>query len=416
MAAQAVSQQPAQSIDQIDSADLLIGLLVDLNAEDLACLCDALRTLPGNPRIVVLQNRTASPSPPSQSDPWENRPSLSLIPWAPLSAGTAATPIQDVASAYESLFATGTKLEVEACCMVASHLENANPSWICRLAEPLLSEGFDLVAPCYFHHRFEGLLNSSIVRPLTRSLYAKRVQNPMGPDLGVSRKLFQDVLASDQNFGSGGNGLQLLAALPPRAALGDFRICQSYLGARIYPPVDWTNTSSFLTDILGPIFLAMEKNAAVWQQARGSTPITTLDGVQHAAASKGEAPLETARLINSFQLGLRDLQEIYRLVLPPATLFELQRISPQRFRVPDELWARIVYDFALAHRLRTINRAHLLGSLTPLYLGWVASYALESENGEPSALHRRLERLCIAYEAAKPYLISRWRWPDRFNP
>jgi glucosylglycerate synthase len=33
-----------------------------------------------------------------------------------------------------------------------------------------------------------------------------------------------------------------------------------------------------------------------------------------------------------------------------------------------------------------------------------------------SAVQHRIERLCEAYEAGKPYLVSRWRWPDRFNP
>jgi hypothetical protein len=27
----------------------------------------------------------------------------------------------------------------------------------------------------------------------------------------------------------------------------------------------------------------------------------------------------------------------------------------------------------------------------------------------------RLERLCLAFEAEKPYLIARWRWPERFR-
>ena len=52
-------------------------------------------------------------------------------------------------------------------------------------------------------------------------------------------------------------------------------------------------------------------------------------------------------------------KKIWSLVLPPATLFELRKaVSPgsEQFRIPDELWARIIYDFALAHRLRTINR------------------------------------------------------------
>jgi hypothetical protein len=125
-------------------------------------------------------------------------------------------------------------------------------------------------------------------------------------------------------------------------------------------------------------------------------------------------------MVESFQLGNRDLQEIWSLVLPPATLFELRklsRLSLEQFRMPDELWSRIVYDFALAHRLRTINRDHLLKSMTPLYLAWVASYALElSTGGEAAASEQRLERLSIAYESSKPYLLSRWRWPDRFNP
>jgi len=84
--------------------------------------------------------------------------------------------------------------------------------------------------------------------------------------------------------------------------------------------------------------------------------------------------------------------------------------------MPDMLWAKIVYDFALAHRLRSISRTHLLGSLTPLYLGWVASYAAEVQAGDATAAEQRVERLALAYEAAKPYFVSRWRWPDRFNP
>jgi hypothetical protein len=80
------------------------------------------------------------------------------------------------------------------------------------------------------------------------------------------------------------------------------------------------------------------------------------------------------------------------------------------------MWARIVYDFALGHRLRTISRDHLLKSITPLYLGWTASYALEVQTAGPAEVESRIERLCQVYEDNKPYLVSRWRWPDRFNP
>ena len=84
--------------------------------------------------------------------------------------------------------------------------------------------------------------------------------------------------------------------------------------------------------------------------------------------------------------------------------------------MPDELWVKIVYDFALAHRLRTISREHLLKSMTPLSLGWVASYARDLQPFGAVSPERRLERLSVAYETGKSYLLSRWRWPDRFNP
>ena len=164
-------------------------------------------------------------------------------------------------------------------------------------------------------------------------------------------------------------------------------------------------------------FLEMDRSAPCWQRARGSVSVPVRGEFQPASPETGT--LDLNRMVETFRLGVRDLQEIWSLVLPPATLFEIRKVSrsaPDQVNMPDELWARSVYDFALAHRLRTINRDHLLRSMTPLYLAWVVSYARELETAGPMDVEHRIERLALAYESAKPYLISRWRWPDRFNP
>jgi hypothetical protein len=132
-----------------------------------------------------------------------------------------------------------------------------------------------------------------------------------------------------------------------------------------------------------------------------------------------ESTLDVSRLIESFQLGARNLQEVWGIILPPSTMVELHRmarIGAAQFHMPDVTWARVVYDFALAHRLRTISRDPMLRALTPIYLGWVASYALDLAHASPEAAEDRLEKLCVVYEETKPYFVSRWRWPDRFNP
>ena len=61
-----------------------------------------------------------------------------------------------------------------------------------------------------------------------------------------------------------------------------------------------------------------------------------------------------------------------------------------------------------------INRDHLLRSFVPLYLAWVASWVLQAAD-ELAAVERQ-EQLGAAFERQKPYLLSRWRWPDRFSP
>ena len=123
-------------------------------------------------------------------------------------------------------------------------------------------------------------------------------------------------------------------------------------------------------------------------------------------------------MVESFRLGYRALRDVWAWILPPRTIIELKRLadaSRPHFQLADDLWARIIYDFALAHRLKVMPHDHLLGALTPLYSGWLASFVLDPETATGEGAERRVEQLCTVFEAQKPYLISRWRWPERFR-
>jgi len=84
--------------------------------------------------------------------------------------------------------------------------------------------------------------------------------------------------------------------------------------------------------------------------------------------------------------------------------------------MPDTLWVNIVYDFLVAYHLRSLNHMHLAGALVPLYLGWVASYLVKMAALTDEQAEEQVTALAAAFETEKPYLISRWRWPDRFAP
>jgi glucosylglycerate synthase len=411
VAINSIPEPPPAETKPVESADLVVGIFADLGPDALSSLCGTLGTLPGSLRIAVLQNSDANhPSPVTRSGAPDScsvvfAPSLLAKP-----SGPGAGPLS-MAATYQSVFLAGEKLGSRACCILASRLESGTERWAYRLAEPLLGGEFDLVVPRYARHRFEGLLNSSIVAPLVRALYGKRLSNPMGPDFGLSRRLVQKLAAG----GRIASHLHPLASLAPVALCENLHVAEVCFGTRSYPPPDWTNTASLMAEALGPVFVDIERNAACWQRMRVAVPAIG----EPMVIADGTASLDTARLVESFALGNRELQEIWSLVLPPSTLVELRKLSrlaPEQFHLPDDVWVRIVYDFALAHRLRTINRDHLLKSMTPLYLAWVASYARDLETDRTLSPDQRLERLAAAFEAGKPYFVSRWRWPDRFNP
>jgi glucosylglycerate synthase len=412
-----ISQPPPQETRQADSADLVVGVLTELDSQALTALRDALGTLPGSLRIAILESDDRNSPRPVDSDAPPDTSPVFFVPSSLAGSKAGGGGAFGMAAAYQSVFAASEKLQSRGCGIIASKLEAAAPERVCRLVRPLLEAEADLVVPRYARHRFEGLLNNSIIAPVTRSLYGKRLSNPMGPDFGVSRRLIQKILGTERSGRATGNGVHPLASLAPTALCDNLQIAEVHFGTRVYPPPDWTNTSSLLAEVLGPVFLDMERNAACWQRTRVSASVPALG--EPVVVREDPSSLDTKRLLDSFALGNRELQEIWGLVLPPSTLFELRKLSrlaPEEFRMPDELWARIVYDFALAHRLRTINRDHLLKSLTPLYLGWIASYAQALARDKSLGSDQRLERLALAFEVEKPYLVSRWRWPDRFNP
>jgi len=122
-------------------------------------------------------------------------------------------------------------------------------------------------------------------------------------------------------------------------------------------------------------------------------------------------PVDLPRMIGAFAQGCRDLQPIYEKVISAATLEALSQaaaLPPDKFILQDGIWVTVAYDFALAYHRRVSNREHLLKSLTPLYLGWVASFASQTETENAAQVEERIENLCRVYERLKPSLVDHW--------
>jgi hypothetical protein len=105
-----IPQQALEKIEQINAADLVVGILANLDQESVATVHEALRTLHGDLRIVILLGDASSVQAHAVSASSGKGPQLTFVSWPPIGADTSGTPMQSISTAYLSLFAAGRRL------------------------------------------------------------------------------------------------------------------------------------------------------------------------------------------------------------------------------------------------------------------------------------------------------------------
>jgi hypothetical protein len=333
-------------------------------------------------------------------------PALRIVLAPPTSAAWTST-----AADFVNAFQLAHEENVRGILMLGPGSGSLTAMALHALASAVLSSSVDLAVPCYALPPHAGLINSAILYPLTRALFASRIRFPQAIDLGMSLRMAERLASAAQRFTAANQADAPIWPVNEAIAAG-FTVDEFDVGPRALPQPADADINAILSLVTGSLFADVEAKAAVWQRPRRLPPARK----PFSDLPRSDGTAEVARMIESFRFAYTNLQEIWSLVLPPNSLLGLKRLTvtdPAAFRMPETLWARIVFDFLIAYRLRTINRGHLLGALIPLYLAWVAGHINITAAGTNSERH--IESVAAAFEADKPYMVSRWRWPDRFN-
>ncbi|MEK6589620.1 MAG: glycosyl transferase family 2 [Nitrospinota bacterium] len=323
-----------------------------------------------------------------------------------------ATPYHGIpgkGSAFRTIFELSDALNAKACAVVDSDLRSITPEWIELLIKPVIDGGFDYVAPLYHRHKYDGTITNSIIYPLTRALYGKQVRQPIGGDFGLSGRLAKFYLTRDVwETDVARYGIDIW--MTTTAIANNFKICQSFLGAKIHDPKDpGADLSSMLYQVVGSTFDFMEVYSDIWKYVRKTEPVPVY-GFQYTVGLE-HVSVNIDRMIDKFRLGVRELSEIWKGFLSREIvdfLHSVEEVSRDEFNIPDEVWAEIIYCFAIASHKRVISREHLLKSLTPLYIGRTASFVKETWDSNSKEVEEKIERLCRIFEERKVFLIENW--------
>jgi hypothetical protein len=311
--------------------------------------------------------------------------------------------------AVVAALAAARQLGARASGVFDAGLASTGPEWVERLLGPALQGEAEYVSPAYARAITEGTLTTNLLAPLLGSLFGKRLLEVLGACAGVSATLLERLPPVEEWDEPTGQGAE--ARLLGEALAGRHAIVEVYLGRKqLDPGTAPGDLADTLVDAVGPLFRLMERHATEWQDVRGSVAVPRRGEPASAASSAGE--VRPDRMVRAFHLGLKDLLPLWEQILVDETLghlYPLGLLGPEDFRFSPPLWARVIADFAVAYHERRLPRDHLLRALTPLYLGRVAAFVLETQSGNPSRAADALERVRLAFEAEKVALSARWR-------
>jgi glucosylglycerate synthase len=397
----------AKRVEEIESADILVGIPCfnsDRTIEHvIQMVTHGLASHYRDKRCVIIvadggsTDDTRETAKEFQIKPWQEK--IVSIYRGPGGKGTA----------LRSVFEAASRLKVEALAVVDSDLRSITPDWVEHLLSPVLTKGYQFVAPVYLRHKYDGTITNNIVYNLTRALYGKRIRQPIGGDFALSRDLArfyaeQDVWETDVAR----YGIDIW--MTTNAITQNFRICQSHLGVKIHDAKDpGQHLGPMFRQVLWTIFSLMERHESYWKGVRGSEAVE-LFGYQGYVEPE-HVNVDAEAMIEHFKIGYQQFSSLWREIFCHDCFEEIVRcaeMEPKSFRLPTDAWVRILYELAATFHQWRVNRNKLIDLVTPLYYARVASFVRQSWEMSSAEAEELVEEQALKFEDHKDYLVKVW--------
>ncbi len=396
--------------DNVREADIIVGIPSYREADTIALPTDTaarglLQFFPGVRSVII---NVDNDSPDGTREAFLSTPTK-------VSKVYISTPegVRGKGNNLRNLFKAAVELNARAVAVVDADLQSITPQWIQFLVEPMMGR-YDYVTPIYLRHKYDGTITNHIAYPMTRTLGGIRVRQPIGGDFGFSGRLARAFLAEKlwndriANFG-------IDIWMTTIAVARQFNVCQAFLGTpKIHRAKDpASDLSPMFRQVVSTLFDLVVEFEYLWKYIAESRPSTIFGFGLGADEQPPEVEVDTAALFRSFRSGWETHGELWREVIPIAEFSQVQRLadigSEDGFVYDSSLWARIVFDFAVAYKNADGKRRDLLmDGLIPFYHSRVLSFVNKTRNHNAREAEEYLENIQRIFESEKYYLIERW--------
>jgi glycosyltransferase involved in cell wall biosynthesis len=312
-------------------------------------------------------------------------------------------------SAVRAIFEAAYLLQAKVCLLFDSDLRSITPDWVKCMADAILSDGVDFVAPYYIRYKYDGTITNNIVYNLTRALYGYRVRQPIGGDFAFSLPLIQKYLPKHEwETDVARFGIDIW--LTTIAMVNKSDIAQANLGVKIHDVKDPAEAlGPMFRQVVSTLLSMMEEHADIWKNVKGSKAVPIVGPPLKVEPKPFEINIE--KLVNDFKIGYNNYKEIWKKIIAEDNwkiIESLASMEVKDFIFKTEIWARILYDLAAAFHHWKGNRQLMLSLMTPLYFARVASFVNRTREMSNEEAEEVVEEQAEVFEQTKDYLIKRW--------
>lgn len=325
-------------------------------------------------------------------------------------------------SASAALLDAALALDAQAIIILDSHNQAITPGCIAGLAHLILENKADLVIPRYRRWTSpDGAINDLLAYPLLRALWGQAVRHPTAPDFALSSPLATAVL--DEDIWATAVAQQGLPSwLVSYGVTGPWRVAQSAIGERWASPFSpQTNGRSHnlaqsfaarFCDLVSVIFDLINRYKSTWQSVQRIRSVPTLT---HFAEDSHDSlitdPDDVVHLHDQLALGWMEYRSVWQTILSPddlALIEALASLSADQFHFPADLWARMIYDFAVVFNKGEVDPVQVVGSLLPLFQGRKAAFLHEVAGLAFVGREGTIGAQAVDFEEMLPYFKKRW--------
>jgi hypothetical protein len=305
---------------------------------------------------------------------------------------------------FWNLFIAARRLEAKAIVCVDADLVSISPIWMRRLGEPLLNDECDYITPIYARNEYDGTITNNICYPLIRGTLGTRIRQPIGGDFGLATRFSNALLEETWLDTTREFGIDIF--LTSCALLGDYRVAQTHLGAKVHKP-SAPKLGPMFTQVVNTLFSRLTDSRERWLDAGEAEDLPVLGNGFEGSPQTLAVDYKSIKR-TTFKQYRRSRECLTRHLAPERIRHVADMMDLGVMDLPTEVWCQCVYDLFHAYAVHDGDRPEIVEALKPLFFARVASFYKETLELDHAASEERIHQQAEFFRRERGSLVNRF--------